>query len=86
MRNPFKDESGKPFFIDVEGNLIPLKPGEWDLCDATTGEVRIPSVKDVDDLTDAAAFVAFDHFVPREFVVGRAKFVFFPLTRVGILR
>jgi signal peptidase I len=87
MRNPFKDEKdGKTYFIDVEGNLILLQPGQWDLCDAATGEVRVPSVMDVDDLRDPSAYLAFDHYVPREFVVGRAKFVFFPLTRVGILR
>lgn len=86
MKNPFKDEAGRTAFIDVAGNLIPLEPGAWDLCDAATGEVRVPSVKDPDELPEPSAYLAFDHFVPREFVVGRAKFVFFPPTRLGILR
>jgi signal peptidase I len=86
MRNPFTKDDGEDYFLDVQGNEIRLEPGKWDLVDAATGEVRAAAVKSVADLVDPEAYRAFDHYVPREYVLGRAKFVFFPVTRIGVLR
>lgn len=87
MRNPFKDErDGRDYFLDALGNLIALKPGEWDLVDAATGETRMAGVKSVDDVPDPDLYRRFDHYVPRAYVLGRAKCVFFPIPRIGVLR
>ena len=86
MRNPFTKEDGHDYFLDVHGNEMRLEPGHWDLVDAAPGEVRVAAVQRIAEVSDAEAYRAFDHFVPRSYVLGRAKFVFFPVNRIGILR
>lgn len=81
MRNPYPDDDGTPAFIDVHGNEHRLRPGMYDVLDATTSEVRVPEVVDVQDL-DPTPYAHYDHYVPRSYIVGRAAIVFFWPPRV----
>ncbi|HYC77393.1 MAG TPA: signal peptidase I [Planctomycetota bacterium] len=85
-QNPWTGDDGVDRFLDVYGNEIKLEPGAWDLCDAATGKPVYEAVRSVGDVPDPQALLKFDHYVPRRYVVGRAKFTFFPVQRAGVLR
>jgi hypothetical protein len=53
----------------------------FDTLDPRTSEVRVASVTDIQDL-DPTPYAVYDHYVPREYVVGRAAIVFFWPPRV----
>jgi signal peptidase I len=81
MQNPYRDDDGTPAFIDVHGNEHHLTPGLYDVLDPKTDEVRVPAVEDIQSL-DPTPYAIYDHYVPREYIVGRAAIVFFWPPRV----
>jgi signal peptidase I len=81
MQNPYPDDDGTPAFIDVHGNERHLKPGLYDVLDARTGAVALPAVEDIRGVNPTLHAV-YDHFVPREYIIGRAAIVFFWPIRV----
>ncbi|MCB9831849.1 MAG: signal peptidase I [Planctomycetes bacterium] len=76
--NPYVDaESGETRFLDVFGNTRVLDPA------------RIEKVGFVDaegKPAETQARVRFGNLVSRDFVQGRAYFVFFPILQIGIIR
>lgn len=81
MRNPYPDDDGTPAFIDVQGNERHLTKGLFDIVDPRTGDVGIAAVEDLESI-DPHEFAIYDHFVPREYIIGRAAIVFFWPPRV----
>jgi signal peptidase I len=81
MQNPYPDDDGNPAFIDVYGNEHHLKPGLYDILDARTGAVAVPAVEDIRGV-NPTQYAVYDHYVPREYIVGRAAIVFFWPIRV----
>jgi signal peptidase I len=79
MRNPYPDDDGTPAFIDVFGNERHLTPGLYDILSPITNEVRVAAVEDIQSLahTDPGAHAVYDHYVPRDYIIGRAAIVFF---------
>ncbi len=85
--NPFPvKEAGEFRFVDTEGNLWHLKPGEWDLLDATSGEVKLAKVTELTDIPDYASACAYAPFVPTDHLVGQPALTFWPPARWGFVR
>ena len=85
--NPFPvKDAGEFRFVDTEGNLWNLKPGSFDLLDATTGDVRLAKVGTVDDIPDYASSCAWAPFVPGDHLVGSPTMTFWPPARMGFVR
>ena len=87
MTNPFRAASDDhDCFVDVFGNLWNLKSGLYDVLDAATGASRALGVTDIRNVSDLTAAATMAHFVPRRYIIGRAAVVFFPFSRLGLLR
>lgn len=83
--NPWQGEDDMVIkFLDVQGNQRTLAPGSFDILDATTLETAFAEVREVKKGDTLSTFWAFDHFVPRSYIIGRAAVVFFP--RLGFVR
>jgi signal peptidase I len=81
-RNPYLDDDGRPAFLDVFGNERRLEFGLFDILDAATGETAVREVAAIEPHVDPRTWAAYDHYVPREYVIGRAAIVFFWPPRV----
>ncbi|MCA9320250.1 MAG: signal peptidase I [Planctomycetes bacterium] len=72
MKNPFDNDTR---FLDVYGNTRTIDPDRI---------VRVPRPGNPEELV--AVETHYDHFVPRQYIQGRAYVVFWPLLQIGLIR